>query len=279
MSAPSPSELVLIFAPLRQDALAMGSVLTHGGFLTEVCASVAECCQKIPRGTGALLLTEEAFEEDKVAPLLEILAAQPPWSDLPMIVLNRPGEARQPGLLRVMASAAGRLTLLERPMHRATLLNSLHVALRSRRRQYQVRDLIEEQQRNQHELAEREQRLRLATQTGKVGLWDWGLVANRISWTDSLYAIHGVNPAEFTGTIEGYMSLVHPEDRDFVSQTIQSALKDQVPYELEFRAIQPGGEVIWLFTNAVVLREGGQPSRMLGATLDITQRKRTAEAL
>jgi len=87
----------------------MGSVLTQDGFLTEVCASVAECCQKIPRGTGALLLTEEAFEEDKVAPLLEILAAQPPWSDLPMIVLNRPGEARQPGLLRVMGSAAGRL--------------------------------------------------------------------------------------------------------------------------------------------------------------------------
>ena len=257
----------------------MGSVLTQDGFLTEVCASMAECCQKIPRGTGALLLTEEAFEEDKVAPLLEILAAQPPWSDLPMIVLNRPGEARQPALLRVMGSAVGRLTLLERPMHRATLLNSLHVALRSRRRQYQVRDLIEEQQRNQRELAEREQRLRLATQTGKVGLWDWDIVANRISWTDSLYSIHGVNPAEFTGTVEGYMSLVHPEDRDFVSQTIQSALKDHVPYELEFRAIQPGGEVIWLFTNAVVLRDGGRPSRMLGATLDITQRRRTAEAL
>src|SRR5205823_4736379 len=100
-------------APLWQDAMAIDSVLTQGGFLTEICAGLDECCQKIPSGAGALLLTEEAFEEDKVAPLLEILEAQPPWSELPVIVLNRPGEARESALLRVTASRAGRLTLLE----------------------------------------------------------------------------------------------------------------------------------------------------------------------
>jgi len=94
-----------------------------------------------------------------------------------------------------------------------------------------------------------------------------------------LAAIHGVSPAEFNGTVEGFATLVHPEDRAFVSQGIESALKDNVPYELEFRAIRPDGEVIWLFTNAVVLREGERPVRMLGATLDITQTRRTAEAL
>jgi signal transduction histidine kinase len=52
-----------------------------------------------------------------------------------------------------------------------------------------------------------------------------------------------------------------------------------VIYELEFRAIRPDSEFIWLFTNAVVLCDSGRPVRMLGATMDITQRKRVEEAL
>ena len=62
-------------------------------------------------------------------------------------------------------------------------------------------------------LRESEQRLRLATQTGKLGVWDWDIVTNRISWSDSLYAIHGVRPDQFDGTVTGFAALVHPEDQ------------------------------------------------------------------
>jgi PAS domain S-box-containing protein len=126
----------------------------------------------------------------------------------------------------------------------------------------------------QHAIRESEERLRLATQTGKVGIWDWDIVANHVSWTDSLYLIHGVKPDEFTSTVEGFSALVHPEDRDFVAQAIQRALDFNEPYELEFRAVRPDGDVIWLFTNATILRAQGRPVRMLGATMDITAMKR-----
>jgi PAS domain S-box-containing protein len=128
-------------------------------------------------------------------------------------------------------------------------------------------------------LRESEQRLRLATQTGKLGVWDWDIVTNHLSWSDSLYAIHGVRPDEFGGTMERFAALVHPEDQRRVSESIQRALDNDASYELEFRAIRPDGAVVWLFTNAAVLRDGGQPVRMLGATMDITERKRTEEAL
>src|SRR5215510_577515 len=128
-------------------------------------------------------------------------------------------------------------------------------------------------------LRESEQRLGLATQTGKLGVWDWDIVTNRISWSDSLYVIHGVRPDEFDGTVEGFAALVHPEDREQVSAAIQRALDGDVPYELEFRALRPDGSVIWLFTSAAVLRDGGRPVRMLGTTMDITQRKHTEDAL
>jgi PAS domain S-box-containing protein len=128
-------------------------------------------------------------------------------------------------------------------------------------------------------LRESEQRLGLATQTGKLGVWDWDIVTNRISWSDSLYVIHGVRPDQFDGTMEGFAALVHPEDQEQVSAAIQRALDSDVPYELEFRAVRPDGGVMWLFTSAAVLRDGGRPVRMLGATMDITQRKHTEDAL
>jgi PAS domain S-box-containing protein len=128
-------------------------------------------------------------------------------------------------------------------------------------------------------LRESEQRLRLATQTGKLGVWDWDVVTNRISWSDSLYAIHGVRSDQFDGTVEGFTALVHPEDQGLVSAAIQRTLDKDVPYEIEFRAVRPDGTVVWLFTSAAVLRDGGRPVRMLGATMDITQRKHTEDAL
>jgi two-component sensor histidine kinase len=67
---------------------------------------------------------------------------------------------------------------------------------------------------------------------------------------------------------------VHPEDRDRVEQAIEKSLKEDAPYELEFRILRPDGDTAWIFTNAAVLREGGQPVRLLGATVDITERKR-----
>src|SRR5262245_65654780 len=94
-------------------------------------------------------------------------------------------------------------------------------------------------------LRESEQRLHLATQTGKLGVWDWDIVTNRISWSDSLYVIHGVRPDQFDGTVEGFAALVHPEDQELVSAAVRRALDSDVTYELQFRAVRPDGTVIW----------------------------------
>ena len=91
---------------------------------------------------GALLLTEEALESPQGSLLLKLLKAQPPWSELPLIILTSGGESRRAGLLDLAAAAAGTVTLLERPISTLTLMRSVQVALRSRRRQYEVRDLV-----------------------------------------------------------------------------------------------------------------------------------------
>jgi PAS domain S-box-containing protein len=121
-------------------------------------------------------------------------------------------------------------------------------------------------------LRENDERLRLATQTGTVGIWDWNIASNRITWTDSLFAMHGIERDDFDGTVDGLVKLVHPDDADKVRSAIYSALAGERSYEIEFRVLKPDGTMGWLFMNAIVVGEGDN-RRMLGATVEVTQRK------
>ena len=135
-------ECVFIIAPVGQDAETMAALLDAEGFETQICRRLDEYSGRITDGAGALLLTEEALGSAQRSLLLDFLKAQPPWSELPLIILTSGGESRRVGLLNLAARAAGSVTLLERPISTLTLLRAVQVALRSRRRQYQVRDLV-----------------------------------------------------------------------------------------------------------------------------------------
>jgi signal transduction histidine kinase len=135
-------ERVIIIAPVGQDAEAMAGLLDAQGFETQICNGSDEYSRQITDRAGALLLTEEALESRQGSLLLDAVKAQPPWSELPLIILTSGGESRRAGLLNLAAAAAGSVTLLERPISTLTLTRSVQVALRSRRRQYQVRDLV-----------------------------------------------------------------------------------------------------------------------------------------
>ncbi len=153
-------ERILILAPIGQDAPAMATLLARNGFDATVCLTAAETCHQLTVGGAALLVTEEALELPQIPDLLRHLDSQPPWSELPLIVLTRGGESRLARLLNLVAEAAGGVTLLERPIGEATLVRSIEVGLRSRRRQYLVRDLVEQQSFAQHQLRESEQEYR-----------------------------------------------------------------------------------------------------------------------
>ena len=122
-----------------------------------------------------------------------------------------------------------------------------------------------------------DERLRIATQAGKLGLWDWDVEADRIVWTDSIFAMYGMAKAEMSQTFEEWISRVHPEDRQRVETAIRKALRDEAPYETELRTVRPDGGSTWIFTSASVVREDGKAVRMVGASVDITERKQ-AEA-
>jgi signal transduction histidine kinase len=142
MSRLHRDERVIIAAPVGQDAEAMAAALKSEGFETQICQQLDECSRQITDSAGAIVLTEEALESGQASLFLDVLGTQPPWSELPLIILTSGGESRRAGLLDLAAVAAGTVTLLERPISTRTLMRSVQVALRSRRRQYQVRDLV-----------------------------------------------------------------------------------------------------------------------------------------
>lgn len=143
MALEKTNERIIIMAPIGSDAEKIASLLRGHHFEACICFNFEDCCREIKRGAGTLLFTEEALELSNVPDFLDILKAQPTWSELPLIILSSGGESQMIRLLDVTLQAAGSITLLERPISTLTLLRSIEVALRSRRRQYQVRDLIE----------------------------------------------------------------------------------------------------------------------------------------
>jgi PAS domain S-box-containing protein len=125
-----------------------------------------------------------------------------------------------------------------------------------------------------------EERLRLALDAGRCGVWDWDIPNNRITWSDLVYEFHGLAPGTFGGQVEDFAGLVHPEDRERVAALIQRSIEEGTGYHAEMRILQPSGAVRWISTDGRVYRdEAGRPVRMLGATLDITERRQTEAEL
>ena len=147
---------ILILAPTGNDGEVTSSLLTDAGLRTEICDSL-EALTERTEAAGAMLIAEEALVPPGVWALVEAVRRQPTWSDLPLVVLTNRGDGTDTPIsaLRVI-EAMGNVTLLERPVRVVTLLSAMQSALRARRRQYEVRDHLEERRRAE---AERERLL------------------------------------------------------------------------------------------------------------------------
>ena len=132
--------------------------------------------------------------------------------------------------------------------------------------------------RAEEELREAEERLRLATEAGRVGLLDWDVLADERRGSGAMAEIYGYPPGEFNLSDEEFLERVHPDDRARVRSTLDAAVAAGAPHELEFRIVRPAGDIRWVDAKGRVHRdEKGVFARVLGVSFDVTQQKRAEE--
>ena len=137
-----PSQLrVLLRAATAKDAVMATEVLQRAGIATHVCTDLQGLVSELEQGAGALLIAEEALADAGASALIGELAQQPTWSDLPVLVLARKG-ANSRAVVDAMELPAN-VTVLERPLRIASLVSVMRSALRARRRQYELRTVLD----------------------------------------------------------------------------------------------------------------------------------------
>lgn len=107
------------------------------------------------------------------------------------------------------------------------------------------------------------------------GNWNWDIGHNIVTWSPALYKIYGLNSSEFKATFEGYLELLHPDDRTRVREIIQNVLSTGNDTEFEERIVRPNGEVRYLLSWAKIKSDqNGEVLGMIGACLDNTEKVR-----
>jgi len=137
---------------------------------------------------------------------------------------------------------------------------------------------ITQRRHTEQQLAHGAQMLRVASEIGKVGLWDWNVETGQLIWSDEHFRMEGYEPGEIVPTFEIWADRVHPDDRALAEEKVAAAMASGEEYINEYRVNHPGGEVRWLSARGRFLYdEKGLPVRMLGAMVDTTQRRREEE--
>jgi signal transduction histidine kinase/CheY-like chemotaxis protein len=144
-----------VLPPTPRDGAMTCQLLAGAGIVAETVETMSAVVRELGRGAGVLLLPEEALATGEMD-LLRVLGQQPPWSDLPILVLTRPGadSVYAAHAVRVLSN----VTLLERPLQVATLVSAIRTALRARDRQYQIRAHLAERAKALESLKEADRR-------------------------------------------------------------------------------------------------------------------------
>jgi PAS domain S-box-containing protein len=269
----SHSERMLVLAPIGRDTAIAIAILSEAGIAAEAAANPGQLLNEFDRGVGAAIITEEAAGTADLNDFSAWLARQPAWSDLPIIVLTHHGGGpeRNPGAAR-LAGILGNVTFLERPFHPTTLVSIANTALRGRRRQYEARARIEE-------VREAEARLRVALKAGRLGSWIYDIASGELTSSERCKAIFGRGPGQSL-TYEELRQAIHPDDRQTMQDAVARTMATAGDYAIEYRVVWPDGSLHWVEARARLTKAAdGQPSQMIGVSLDITERKRLEETL
>ena len=272
---------VLIVAPTGRDAELIAEVLQESGILSESFGDVKAVASVPLEGAGAILMVEEELNSDSVAYLANVLAQQPVWSDIPLLILSTGGIETDTSQENDRVQIPLVTTVLERPVRISTLVRSIRAAIRTRLSQFELRDSLERGR--EAELAAHE-----AVRRSEAKLSQMADAMPQIVWTacpDGATDYFNNRWYEFTGFHRGltgdhdWTSILHPEDISTDKQRWDAALSSGKEYNNELRLWDRVRETWrWHLARAVPSRDSsGAIVKWYGTTTDIDDIKKTEE--
>ena len=273
------AERILVLAPTGRDAELLASTLSQNGFAAGICPDMASLTSSLVEGGAVVIVAEEALSGPSSDLLDGMLAAQPSWSDLPVVVLLSTGAtlASSRALLSRF-SRHGNVTLLERPVRTVALTSTVQAALRARHRQYEVRDHLGERAAAQAALERSEARYRSLTLASASIVWladaEGGFIREGSSWEEYT----GQSPAAAEGF--GWINAIHPQDRESVNNIWHRAFERKETYYSEYRLIRADGQYRRVVSRGVpVFDSDGTLLEWVGACIDVEDERRAADHL
>lgn len=284
MNEVATTERALILAPHGRDATVACALLGEVGIAAHACPDLPALCMALEDGAGLLILAEEAVRTADLQGLAAWIGAQPPWSDLPVILLTLrgAGSERTPEAAR-LTELLGNVTFVERPFHPTTLVSVVRTCLRGRRRQYEARARLVERERLLADLADERARFETLVEhlPVAVNLMDPNgrtILSNpafRRFLPDAVIPSQRPDGEEsWIGYDEGGRRL--PRDQYVAMQ----ALRGETVGGIEFIYRPAGGQPIWTRVSGVPVRDAtGKTVGALAVIVDISDQKAAQEAL
>ena len=152
----------------------------------------------------------------------------------------------------------------------------------------ELHEQTQEAQALTEELAEAHESLKASTNAqlaeaqalASLGSWDWNVDTNRITWSDEMFRLYGLEPGSIEIDYDRYQSLVHPDDRQLGNDIVSTSLRTGEPFAYDHRVIRPDGdERVFHARGRVILGGDGKPVRMFGTGQDVTDRRRAETAI
>jgi PAS domain S-box-containing protein len=247
-------------------------VLERAGVECVFFASLEELCKELTTGAAAVLLAEEAVGDNDNDCLTDWLARQPSWSDLPVLVLARPGA--DSSVVALAMDVLGNVTVLERPLRVAALVSAVRTSLRSRQRQYQTRDYLEERERSVQVQA----LLAAIVASSDDAIVSKTVDGTILTWNAGAERLFGYSADEAIGQP---ITLVIPPDRHEEEKSILARLRlgERLEHFETVRVTKDGRRIDVSLTVSPLRDASGHVYGASKVARDITQRKQAEAAL
>ena len=236
--------------------LITSSVLTASSFIVDEASSGSQALEKISQHKPDLILLDAIMEQMDGFEACRLIRKTPDMADVPIIMSTGLGDTDSIN----RAFESGATDFIEKPINYPILIHRLNFMLRAGK--------------NAAELRNSKLQLTAAQRIARLGYWIWDVSQNQFQMSDQLAELCGIDLQIFDATLEGFIALIEPEDRNAVKEMLLEAPYSKTIQHIEYRLQINQSELIFVHQEMVKVIENGSPM-ITGTVQDISQRKAT----